>query len=79
MAENEVIELDFDEILTLIQGQLYEYMNAPENNGKYNGYGKLFFTDGSWFEGIFVDNNPYKGMRFFVDGKISEYQEGKQL
>ena len=38
MAENEVIELDFDEILTLIQGQLYEYMNAPENNGKYNGY-----------------------------------------
>ena len=38
MAENEVIELDFDEILTLIQGQLYEYMNAPENNGKYSGY-----------------------------------------
>lgn len=38
MAENEVIELDFDEVLTLIQGQLYEYMNAPENHGKYKGY-----------------------------------------
>ena len=38
MAENEVIELDFDEILTLIQGQLYEYMNAPENKEKYKGY-----------------------------------------
>lgn len=38
MAENEVIELDFDEVLTLIQGQLYEYMNAPENKEKYKGY-----------------------------------------
>lgn len=38
MAENEVIELDFDEVLTLIQGQLYEYMYAPENHEKYKGY-----------------------------------------
>ncbi len=38
MAENGVVELDFDEVLTLIQGQLYEYMNAPENKEKYKGY-----------------------------------------
>ena len=38
MAENGVVELDFDELLTLIQGQLYEYMNAPENKEKYKGY-----------------------------------------
>lgn len=38
MVENEVIELDFDEILTLIQGQLLEYMNAPGNYEKYRGY-----------------------------------------
>jgi len=38
MAENEVIELDFDEVLTLIEGQLYEYMYAPENHEKYKGY-----------------------------------------
>ena len=48
MAENEVIELDFDEILTLIQGQLYEYMNAPENNGKYSF--KQRQPDGSMYE-----------------------------
>ena len=38
MVENEVIELDFDEILTLIQGQLLEYMNAPGNYEKYRSY-----------------------------------------
>lgn len=38
MAENEVIELNFDEILTLIHGQLLEYMNAPENYEKFKGY-----------------------------------------
>jgi hypothetical protein len=38
MADNEVIELNFDEILTLIQGQLLEYMNAPENYEKYKNF-----------------------------------------
>ena len=69
-------------------GSMKVVFRNPENingltieikDGKYNGYGKLFFTDGSWFEGIFIDNKPYKGMRFSTDGKISEYQEGKQL
>ena len=38
MADNEVIELNFDEILTLIQSQLLEYMNAPENYEKYKNF-----------------------------------------
>lgn len=35
---NEVHELNYDEILTLIQGQLLEYMNAPGNYERFKDY-----------------------------------------
>lgn len=57
-------------------GVLYD---GELNNGKYNGFGKLFWPSGNWFEGIFKDNKPFKGMMFSMDGKISEFDEGKQL
>lgn len=57
-------------------GELYD---GELKDGKYNGYGKLFWPSGNWFEGLFVDNKPYKGMMFSMDGRISEYKEGKQL
>lgn len=57
-------------------GELYD---GELKDGKYNGYGKLFWPSGNWFEGIFVDNKPFKGMMFSLNGKISEFQEGKQL
>lgn len=36
--ENNVTELNFDEILTLIQSQLLEYMNSDENYEKYKDF-----------------------------------------
>lgn len=35
---NEIHELNYDEILTLIHGQLLEYMNAPGNYERFKGY-----------------------------------------
>lgn len=57
-------------------GELYD---GELKDGKYNGYGKLFWPSGNWFEGIFKENKPFKGMMFSLDGKISEFDEGKQL
>lgn len=37
MATNQIQELNFDEILSLFQGQLIEHMNSPEYFEKYNG------------------------------------------
>lgn len=37
MATNQIQELNFDEILTLIQGQLIEHMNSDGYFDKYNG------------------------------------------
>ena len=56
-----------------------EIYDGEIKNGTYNGYGKLFWSDSKWFEGLFVDGKPYKGMLFSVDGKISEYKDGKLL
>ena len=56
-----------------------EVFDGEIKNGKFNGYGKLFWSNSKWFEGIFVDGKPYNGMLFSVDGKISEYKDGKQL
>lgn len=58
-------------------GEIYD---GEIKDGKFNGYGKLFWPrSGKWFEGIFSDNKLYKGMMFSSDGKISEFKEGKQL
>lgn len=57
-------------------GEIYD---GEIKEGKYNGYGKLFYTNGSWFEGTFADNKPFKGMKFTVDGKISEFLDGKEI
>ena len=56
-----------------------ELFDGEIKDGKYHGYGKLFWPSGNWFEGIFVDNKPFKGMMFTVDGKIAEFQDGKLL
>lgn len=56
-----------------------EVFDGEIKNGKFNGYGKLFWSNSKWFEGIFVDGKPYNGMLFTVDGKISEYKDGEQL
>ena len=57
-------------------GEIYD---GEIKNNQFNGYGKLFWQDGRWFEGIFKDHKPYNGMLFTIDGSISEYKEGKQL
>lgn len=59
-----------------ISGELYD---GEVKNGRYNGYGKLYWPSGNWFEGFFVDNRPFNGMMFSTDGKIAEFKEGKQL
>lgn len=57
-------------------GEMYD---GEIKNGKYNGYGKLFWPGGKWFEGLFIDNKPFKGMMFSIDGKLSEFKDGVQL
>lgn len=56
-----------------------ELFDGELKDGKYHGYGKLFWPSGIWFEGIFSEGKPYKGMMFSLDGKISEFKEGVQL
>lgn len=69
----------FDEMVRGVfrrnNGELYD---GEMKGGKYNGYGKLFWPNGKWFEGIFVDNNPFNGMVFSLDGNITELREGRQ-
>ena len=57
-------------------GQIYD---GELKDGKFHGYGKLFWSSGNWFEGIFADNKPFKGMMFSPDGKIAEFKDGVQL
>ena len=57
-------------------GELYD---GELKESKYHGYGKLFWPNGVWFEGVFVNNKPFKGMVFSLDGKMSEFKEGCQL
>lgn len=53
-----------------------EFYDGELKNGLFNGYGKIFYTDGKWFKGIFQDGEPSRGKLFTTDGKIREIEEG---
>ena len=57
-------------------GLLYD---GELKDGKFNGYGKLYWPSGKWFEGLFVDNKPYKGVLLTPDGKMCEFNDGQQI
>lgn len=57
-------------------GEIYD---GEIKDGKFNGYGKLYWPNGNWFEGIFKDGKPFKGILIYSDGKIAEYAEGELI
>lgn len=54
--KNDVIELNFDEILTLIQGQLLEYMNSEENYNRYKDFEIILSKEQQFMK--LKDKNP---------------------
>lgn len=54
-------------------GEIYD---GELKEGKYHGYGKLFLTNGKWFEGVFDDGQPLKGKLFTMDGNILIVTDG---
>ena len=44
--------------------------------GSLEFYGKFYWSDGNWFEGIFKDGKPWKGILLTPEGNITEYVEG---
>ena len=47
--------------------------------GKFDGYGKYYWTDGKWYEGTWKDGRMVNGMLFSPDGTFAEIEEGKNL
>ena len=53
-----------------------EFYDGELKDGLFHGYGKLFYTDGKWFEGVFKNGEPSKGKLFTTDGEIHEIEDG---
>ena len=47
-------------------------------DGKFEGYGKYYWTDGKWFEGTWKEGKMLNGMLFSPDGLFVEVENGKK-
>lgn len=53
-----------------------EFYDGELKDGLFHGYGKIFYTNGNWFEGVFKKGYPSKGKFFKIDGTIHEIEDG---
>lgn len=47
--------------------------------GKFNGYGKYYWSDGKWFEGTWKEGKMQNGIVFSQDGTFVEVENEKNL
>ena len=56
-----------------------DFYDGEISNGKFEGFGHYYWTDGRWYEGSWKEGSMEDGMMFFPDGKYYEIKEGKNL
>jgi hypothetical protein len=61
-------------VLSLKNGDKYD---GEFVDGLYDGYGKYFWSDGRWYEGLWKQGKIDKGTIFFPDGKFAEVENGQ--
>ena len=48
-------------------------------DGKFDGYGKYFWSDGKWYEGLWKNGKMDKGTMYYPNGNYLDIEEGKNL